>query len=487
MKVVHHLRWLVPLASLGVSGFAWAEPFTPDEALARAAARSPELSAALYDIKSATASVDAEDRVRDPVLSGSLHATQSDRTSLDGSLGVRTTTDIGTEINIGVNSSFDTARDATTLNPDPSTSSSATVGVDIRQPLLRGGGTDAVLAALRQAKLSRSSAQVDRDKAASTLAADVLSAYWEVWFSAKALDVERASLTVTEQQVSDMRKRVDILKTAPATDALRLESELASQRGAVSRAEADLETQQITLARLLGISYAEASAIVASGDPEANATVPTLADLIPLAEAESYQLRTQRMAIESQKIGVHSAEDAAQPRLDFVASVSAGALWDDQFSGFDFQGGRPGIIAMIGLEGELPFGKSDEDARLDGAKARLGAAQARYQAASEELGAQVARTRRSLVEAEDAAQIATETARISRELADKEASKLKLGTSVVTDLVLAQQQARSADLQALRARANVETTRIALDELTGSLLARVASVHPNFTATAKDI
>ncbi|MCC6625444.1 MAG: TolC family protein [Deltaproteobacteria bacterium] len=462
------LRWLTPVAVLAAAATpAAAEPLTPDQALARAATRSPELRATLHDLEAAKASMDGEAMARDPRLTAGVHATHSTRDSIDASVGVRTTTDLGTVIDVGVDAAFDSGP-----------SQSATVGIDVRQPLLRGAGQDSVLAALRQARIARTQSEIERDRIATQVAAAVLEAYWEVWFAAQALDVERAQLALTERQLDEVRKKVDVLKTLPAIEALRLESQRASQVSALSQAEASLEQAQIGLARLLGVSYAEAGAIVAAAAPTTAADVEPLAALIGLAEAESYELRIRRLDLEANRIGLADAQSASRPKLDLVGALSAGLLWDDQFDGFEWRGGRPGIIAMIGLEGELPFGRGSEDARLDGARARQRAAEARYEAQREELGAQVARTRRALVQAIQAATLSETNARVARELAEREADKLRLGTAVLTDLVIAQQSARDAELQLLRARVAVETTRNTLDELTGTLLARLA-LTPN--------
>lgn len=481
MKVAHRIRTglglglplVSPLVLLMASTPALAKPITPEQALAQAADRSPELRAALYDLKAAGLAIDAADRARDAHLVGSVHATQASTTNVDASLAVKTETSIGTQISVGVDASFDGVP-----------TSSATVGIDIRQPLLQGGGEDAVLASLNQAKYDKTAAEADRDRTASQLASAVLEAYWEVWFAERALAVEQQALKVTEQQVEDMTKKVEVLKTSPAIDALKLKSEAASQRGQVSSAEADLETAQIGLARLLGTSLANASEVTTAADPSAAPAVASLDALTAAATAESYELRAQRASLEATKVSVRAAQDAAQPRLDFVGSVSVGALWNDTTDGFAFDFGRPGVIAMVGLEGDLPFGRSDSDARYDAARARLSSAELRYQSATEDLAEQVARARRALVQSETNLKTATETAAIAQQLAETESQKLKLGTSVVTDLVIAQQSARQAELQRLRAEVDIEQKRLALDQLTGALLPRVASVSPSFTTTS---
>ncbi|MFO0747542.1 MAG: TolC family protein [Myxococcota bacterium] len=472
MKVTHRIRFLLPLLALGASTPALAESLTPEEALAKAAARSPELRAALYDLKAAGFAIDAADRARDAVLSGSVHATHGQTDSVDASLGVKTTSRIGTVIDVGADASFDGVP-----------TSSATFGIDVRQPLLQGGGEDAVLAQLNQARLEKSASEADRDRAASQLAASVLDAYWEVWFAAKALAVEKDALALTEQQVADLTKKVEVLKTSPAIDLLKLSSEAASQRGQVAQAEADLEAAQISLARLVGSPLGAATELATVADPSAPPAIDPLDTLTAMATAESYELRAQRLSIEAEKVGVRAAVDQAQPRLDLVGSLKAGALWDDNFSGFSLSGGRPGIIAMVGLEGELPFGRSRDDANLDGARARLASAEARYQSSLDDVAESVARARRQLIQAETALRIASETSAIAQKLADTEAKKLALGTSVLTDLVIAQQSARQAELQRLRAAADIETKRIALEALTGGLLPRVAALAPALTNT----
>jgi len=106
------------LLASSVVGSAFAAPLTPEEALERAIKRSPELRAALAELKCARLGVLGQDRARDWVLRASLqgqYAEQFSDTSeggvlnsnqvLSGDVSVTTTTDIGTVINVGLGSS----------------------------------------------------------------------------------------------------------------------------------------------------------------------------------------------------------------------------------------------------------------------------------------------------------------------------------------------------------------------------------------------
>jgi hypothetical protein len=167
-------------ALLLLAGTAHGEPLSPDAALTRAAKRNPTLRAAVHDLAASRHAYDAEDHARDPVLflgvtgqyaesfSGSSRGvTRNDSKTISGEGGVRYTTPIGTALELGTTNGV-TWR---TTNIDVSTTESVTIGPNYtaeiyatgRQPILRGGGTDSVLAPVRQAEQDKTRAEQQRD------------------------------------------------------------------------------------------------------------------------------------------------------------------------------------------------------------------------------------------------------------------------------------------------------------------------------------
>ena len=483
---------------LAPGGAAFAAPLTPDEALQRAIKRSPDLRAALAELESARLGVLGQDRAREWVLRATIQGQYSEQFSdtgegatlnstqnVGGDVSVTTTTDIGTVIKVGLGTSSRWQR----INQDVGTSNTIVLGptisadltLDVTQPLLRGGGTDTVLAGLRQAKLQERIAQVSREADASQVALDTMTAYWNLWLAEQALAVEKASLVVTQQQLTDMKTRFG-LGRVPETDVLRLASQEAAARQSVVTAEANLNDRQLALARRVGVSLSEAKSLSAAGMPTVLGPTGSIEVLVQLASESNYELLQLEEQLAQAKDRVMVAADAAQPRLDLWGSFGAGGLWtEDDPPGLELPGGRPAFVALVGLDFEIPLGESSADADYAQARADQRAVEMRFQARSEVLGEDVATLYRSLETSQLAAKSAAETASIAAQLAEKEAQRLRLGSALVSEVISAQQSLREAELSRLRAEADVALAALQLDHATGQLLTRLALSIPEYT------
>lgn len=494
-SLVAGLSTAAALAFGGLAVPAYAAPLTPEDALARAIERSPDLRAALAELESARHGVLGAERQRDWVLRASLQGqyaesfsdtsqgvTRNSNERVAGDVSVSTTTDIGTVISIGLGTSSRWQR----VNQDVGTANEIILGptiaadlsLDVTQPLLRGGGKDAVLAALRQAHTQERLAELARDEGASQIALEVLRAYWNLWVAEQSLAVEQAGHAVTARQLEDIKKRAS-LGTVPETDVLRLSSQEATRRQAVIAAEARLAERQYALARRLGVSMSEARTLSAAIAPSTLGEPAALEDLVALASDGSYQLLQLSAQLEQARDRVRVAADAAQPRLDLWASLGAGGVWtEDPPAGLNLPGDRPAFTALIGLDFELPLSESTADAAYAQARAELRAAELRRQSASEALSEEVATLHRSYLTARTAAASAAETAALAGQLATKEDQRLRLGTALVSEVISAQQTSREAELSLLSAEADVALAALALDHATGQLLTRMALSLP---------
>ncbi|MBT9559544.1 MAG: TolC family protein [Myxococcales bacterium] len=468
------------LTALLIAGPASA--LTPDEAVRAAVSGSPSLRAALRDLDARRARVLEADRARNPVLYGSgtgEHAERlgsnersgSDRLAAD--VGLRAATDVGTTFDVSV----DTSLAWTRLNPDPSNTSDLVngpefglgAGLTVRQPLLRGGGEGRVLAALREARAAVTAAERDREEAASLLVRDVLTAYWELWYAAASASVEADALAVVERQRAEMGQRAAALGTVPATDVLRLDAEVAARRRRVSDARGLVETRQLTLARLMVVSPDHGLTLTTTGSPDVVVPTAALDELVRRATTASPARAAAAARIASARESRSVADDETRDRVDLVASVGATTLWDEDGR---FAGNRPGFTALVGIEWELPIGPSSADASLAAADAAVAAAEAREEIEVVRVEADVARQHATLRTATATLETLAESVRLSSALADTEAQRLRLGTAIVTDLILAQQAAREAELARLRTETDRAIAATTLNHLTGDLLVR---------------
>ncbi|NUP05978.1 MAG: TolC family protein [Polyangiaceae bacterium] len=484
-------RWLTGAAVVSFAAFfsavASAETLTADQAVQRAAAQNPSLRAALLDVDAAALAVKAEENARVPTFIGGVSgeynesigsADRSDSEAIRGNAGVQFKTDIGTTIETGVQSDV-VWRNLTGTVPSPSTNPtySTSAYVKARQPLLRGGGSDVVLAPLAQAESSKTQTEKQQELEASQTALDVLNAYWELWYADRAIDVQERSLGVAKKQVSDAKLKMDELGTGSKVDVLQFSSSLASIQDSLAQAKTTRSTRAIALGRLLGMSPDDSLDLETTEELPALGAAPSSKELRKTLTARSQELASLRAQLDSADTRVLIADDANQARIDLYGSASVGAVWasGDSYSGFDMPGGRPAFAVMAGLEFEVPLGESSATSEAARARTQRDATKARYQARVEAIEAEVASLEVELDAAQSQVDLASTTTDIAGELAEAERARLALGTTTSLAVVQAEQSLREAELRRLRALASQVITQFEIEHSAGALLDRYGS------------
>lgn len=482
----------VVLASLALAGPAAAQtpiPMTEADAVARAVRESPTLRAALLDLQAADQAVRSAESEHLPVFRASVDGGHGETVSaalagaspsaddrVGAGVGLGWTSTVGTSIDLDLTGSWRTRGGSSADDAPNAASAGASYGADaalrVTQPLLRGAGRDAGEAGLRAARLSRTAEGHARDEEASALVRDVLSAYWELWYAAQAVEVERAGLELAERQLEEAETRANGLGTLAPADALRFASELASIEERLAQAEEDRRSKAIELGRLLGMGPAEALGI--QPDPAAPEVAFDLADeeAIALARERSAELLDLQAQAASAHERVVLAEDSALPRLDLTGSLTVSSLWNDEsVAAGELLGGRPAVTGMVGLSLELPVVPSGARAEVAGARLREEAALARLEARAQQVDAQAASLLDRLGTIERRVGLAERSLAIASRLAEAERGRFALGTTTPLGVLEAQASERDAELRVRRALVDQAGAAIDLGHLTGQLLA----------------
>lgn len=475
---------------------ATAAPTTQDEAtldvagaLALALEHNPSFRASLFDAVAARAQTTAATDARVPVLTASASgaytetitgtasgAVRTNSRQIAGSLGIAYTSPVGTVIEASLGSTTQWRA----VNRDPSTTQLFLIGpnylaqatIAARQPLLRGRGREAVLAEQRQAEANEASAGHDVDDAASQLVADVLAAYWELWYAERALEVqaEAAALATRQHEEARARQRLGTIATA---DVFQFATAEASLRETLVTARATRTARALELARLLGDpSLAATSLRVADVPPEATEP-PPISAIVAALTRRSPALLAIREDIRAAEQRVVAARNAARARLDLTTGAGAAALFmEDDYPGLQLPGGRPAFSVNGGLELELPLASNRARGELAAANAQLEAAEQRYAASVASIQADVATRHAELVAAIERITLVTDTANVAAELAAAERGRLTLGTTTPAVLIEAQQQERESRLRLDRTAADAAIAALRFEDGAGLLLER---------------
>jgi outer membrane protein len=485
-------RGPVLAASLGLM-LGWpaegaAQQLTAEEALALAAESNPALEAAAQDAAAARYGREAErDAVR-PVVTASVGASRNERFSAtsqgpvlnedhggDARLGVQHTGALGTRVTAEVTSSMLWQ----TVNLTAGTTTAVTIGPVYRgqlaltatQPLLRGAGTDATRASLERARAVERQAGHQHDQAASELARDVLTAYWELWYAQRAVEVQAAALALATQQLDEATRRQQALGTLARADVLRFATEQLTVQDALAVSTQQRDARALELSRLLARQPAGAQTLVAVTRPALDAYTVDLESALALTMANSSEWLAVMAELEAAEEALRATADADQARLDLILTGSMGGLWtDDMLSGLSLPGGRPAFSVGGRLELELPVGGGRADAAHEQARAQLLAARSRAHARELAIETELATLFTELETARARAQQSDAQTALAEELATAERERLALGTTTPIVVIEAQQQARSAVLRRERAVLDEVLVVLRLRHRTGELL-----------------
>jgi len=407
-----------------------------------------------------------------------LQFSKADNLSLGTEL--RKTLPIGTTATLRLEGSRqDTEGTATGLDaagmPNPTYGVSAKLS--ITQPLLRGAGNTVGLASLRQARNSQTVAQKSAQLSASKLARDVQQAYWELWYSRQALEIDRRARDIAASQVQETQDRVQRGAAAP-NDLLSFQTRLATLDETVATAETTYEQMASKLAATLGVidSTWKIEPDLTQEPPVPSAD-PSLASVEPQAISQAPELlqATAEVALAEDKVLI-AGEDMRQ-RLDLTGWVEAQTLGDSKAPpALSHFGHESALSGYVGLIYEWPFGCARKASELAAARISVEIARKQLQAAQDQVKADLAGALDNLAGTRRRLALAETTLGIAERSAAAERERLRAGSSIFTSVRDAEEAVREASLRSVRARVDLTTARLDLDHLTGNLLSSIASM-----------
>lgn len=476
---------------MGAGAQAYTQALTVERAISEAMKNNPSVAAARYDLRASEASVRAQQGARGPIVDFSVQGrhnegfsaagdglTTNEQDQVSASVGASLLTDLGTSIGVGV--STDVNWRATNLDPSRTTIYrvgpiySGALTLDIRQPLFRDAGTDAALGPIRVAEATELATRRSLEQSVSQLAMDVQVAHRELWYAQEALALAEQSLALAERQANEAQQRLSELGTTSRIEVLRFESELASAQRSKTAAQAEVQTRAVELGRLLGLPSTEVTqvrAMVRDVTPVAPAPASVL---VEAARANSSELLAREADVVAAQVRLDSADNADQIQLDVIAQLSASVLFnEDTIDTLQLPGDRPAFGGMLGIEGQIPIGESQQGAAFEQAAGNYQASLARYESTEQQVAANVARARTALVSAAERVELSSKAAQVAKDLADAERARVQLGTATALEVLQAQQNERASELEKLRAQADYANGEVQLAHLTGALLATV--------------
>lgn len=431
-------------------------PQLQDMTIAQAAgAYAPTLTSTISELSSTT--------VPNNVFGGGDKVTQKTFTyNFGGSQAVKKT---GGTFSVSFNNNrADSTSTASQINPSYGASLRAT----FVQPLLRNREIDTNRQALLAAEITRRLADVSLRATTINTVANTRNAYWDFVYAVQAVDAAQQSLSLANKLVDDNKVRVEIGTLAPI-DVVSAQSQAATQRQALVTAQANVQTAELVLKRLI-VSGTDDSIWTSSLNPTDRPAVE-VAEKIDVEAAlrkaleNRTDLVTARENLKSSDVTLKYQKNQLLPQVDLTAYYqTAGTggtyvkqtpivevgLWDTYTQ--LWKRDQPTWNLSVGVS--YPLGMSTQKANY--ARTRIAYQQSLAQLKSLELTVATDLTNQAMTVTNNFEQV--QAARAARELSQKQLeavqSKFDVGMATNYDVVLAQRDFTNAQNSELRAILN---------------------------------
>ena len=471
---------------------------TSQQAVELALQHNPDLHIALLREAQARFDVTAEEALYVPIFSASGGFTHTRSPSLRGTDGTLISTTNSYDLGVGLSKSFATGGlVSATLTGNRRTSESPPVGniggtnavgpaysltgkLALTQPLLRGAGSTLGLASLRIARLNRTAEVLAAQQFGSQMLHDILTSYWELWYSTQAVRIKEASRDLAKQLQTQAEEQVKSGVLANV-DALPYYTQLASQEEGVVNQALEAQNGSIALDQALGQADRTGPDLTPVDNPP-DVTVDDGEHAMDDALAASYNIKQLQAQLQVVQEQAKIAGDSLRPRLDADAYLQAQGLGNHEVSpAFDQFGRMEAVSAHVGLTFETPLTDTRRSAQIESALLSAHIAEKQIESARQALRAQVRTALLRRNAAKLSLEVALRTEKVASQQAEGQKGKFLAGTAVAADVKQAEDAHQQAQLSVERARVNMVEGELDLLHLRGKLLARYADVLKKIT------
>ena len=229
--------------------------------------------------------------------------------------------------------------------------------LSLKQPLMRGLGSDVALAGERRADLAAAEATVKAQLAAEQMIRDLVSAYWELAYAAYEVDTRAAALELARKQ--DQLTRQEMRAGTASQNALdTVTYEIAIRDEALLTAKLAFEKKSLDLRRKAGLEISRRDIVVRPGDPlEIDNVDWSIDDILAKSHKINRQIATVVLEKKIADVDVDVAHDATLPQIDLNLSGALVGTGDTSSGAFSAVGGSAGfgyqVTAGLSMSFEL--------------------------------------------------------------------------------------------------------------------------------------
>lgn len=379
-------------------------------------------------------------------------------------------------------------RDRPTLDPNftflnPLTETSAIAS--LRQPLLKDGWYSVNTADIR---IAENNYRISKEELELTIIDVVFrteQAYWELAFAAKNLEAKQKALSVTMDNLENVRKKQQI-GTLAAIDVTTAESQLALRRAELEEAEllhensrdVLLNTVNYTRDRSLKDLWEAGSRIAPYDNMEVHCTSsPSMAppDLtrnkaIASAFARRPEYRRLELFVRNQQIRMDVAKNSLLPSLDVIGQWTQQGLEQTFVDSYSEMGTGKYYNWLIGVEFSIPLSNRGPRSQYRNARDELRKLKLDKLDAENQIVLEVDQALRRIESLRRKVRDLDNRVRLQMELVKAERIKLEVGKSIAYAVSVIENDLVEDAALALRAKADLQVARAELHRAAGNLL-----------------
>ncbi|MDH7599996.1 MAG: TolC family protein [Sedimentisphaerales bacterium] len=434
---------------------------TVEQAIAKALARSPQITIVSLDASIAQQAIIASKAELDPTLFGRYNLEENDQPQASayeiGRSSTRTT-ELGIKQRIPTGAEYALTYALTRTWDDLwyhgyQDRFTPVLAFQIRQPILRDAGTKATLAGIDVAKLNHQIALLAFRQKAEELATEVLTAYWRLAQARQELQIQQEILQMASETLEKVKARVGI--DATEIQVQQATFSLAMRRSQLVQAQRLVRDAQDRLARLISDPQMDLLSnyqIIPQEIPEPEDLSIDQHQALALAMSDNPAMTQARLALRVAQVNWDLARNQQQVRLDLVASASSQAL------GYKLAEPHEDLLEAdktsyaVGVVLEYPLGNRQRSAETARRRLEYNKAVANLQDLADQLAVQVKERYRQVLAAMEELEVQTKAVEAARTQLQAITDSEPIRDRLTPEFLLVKLQAQDALAESMRAR-----------------------------------
>jgi len=412
----------------------------------------------------------------------------------------------GTNLSLGFNNTRSTTNSSfSTFSPQLNSNFKAT----ITQHLLQGLGPAANTRFIRIAKNNRELSDVAFRLQIIDSLDQIENIYWDLVFAYENVRVQNESLAFAQKTLSDTKKQVEIGSLAPI-EVIRAQSTVAQDQQLVTKANTDLELQQLLMKNALTRTLKDPVLATAEVIPTSTMDVPAEEPVVPTEDLINEALRHRaelvesRIDLNSRQLSNKAVRSSLLPSLDLFAYYGGSGLGGAQnlaaecatptqpfcattnpnptlnqspIAPTTSYGGTLNQLVNstapdkgVGLQLNIPLRNRAAQAVQIRSELEYRQAEMRLQQIENQVGVEVRNAQYTVQQNRASVDSAKAAVELGHQSLDAEQKKYQFGTSTNTLVLQFQSQLATAESTLVNAMVAYEKSRVELDRATGQLL-----------------